>query len=591
MTVFDRVRSLGLRARAVRALLAHVPDLHRGAHTSGATLLERHSRARPDAPALFFLERTYTWAEVNEQANRWARLLLAEGVTRTDVVALVMDSRPEYVFALLGASKLGAVTACVNTNLTGSALAHAMRVANVRLVVAGSEHENAVDQVLTEVRPFGPPPRLLVQLDEGGTSERDPIDTRLAAMRTTDVGGPRPSGKAPMTYLYTSGTTGLPKAAIVTNQRFLLAAHVFGLVLCEATPADVIYVSLPLYHGTGQWGGLGTALTTGAAMALRRKFSASAFWKDAVRYRATRALYIGELCRYLLHQPPAPEDGAHSVQVAVGNGLRPDVWKPFQMRFKIPLIREFYGATEGNAVLANLEGRAGMLGRFGRGQAVIECDLESGKPRRGSDGRCRRIERPGEVGLFIGRISRLARFDGYLDQKATNSKVLRDVFRRGDTWFNSGDLVTLHEERWLSFADRVGDTFRWKGENVSTAEVALLINAAPGVVESNVFGVSLPGSDGKAGMACLVVAPDFDVGAFGSYAEERLPRYARPLFLRLLHDMQVTSTLKQKKTDYRSEGYDPARFDDPLFFSLDGRYERMTPEWYREIRAGKLVPR
>jgi fatty-acyl-CoA synthase len=590
MTVLDRVRSLGLRARAARALIGRVHELHRHAHASAATLLERHARERPGAPALFFLDRTYTWREVNEHANRWARLLAAEGVARTDVVALVMDNRPEYIFALLGVNKLGAVSACVNTNLTGPALAHAMRVANTRLVVAGSEHEQAVDRVLGDIRPYGPPPRMLVQLDAGGASDRETIDARLAEMPATDVGSARPSGNDPMAYLYTSGTTGLPKAAVIANQRFLLASHVFGLVLHEATPADIVYVALPLYHGTGQWGGLGTSLATGAAMALRRRFSASAFWKDAVRYGATRVVYIGELCRYLLQQPPAPEDDAHSVRFAVGNGLRPDVWKPFQTRFKIPTIREFYGATEGNAVLANLEGRTGMLGRFGRGQGVIECDLESGTPRRGLDGRCRRITRPGEVGLFVARISRIARFDGYLDHKASDSKILRDVFRRGDAWFNSGDLVTLHEEKWLSFADRVGDTFRWKGENVSTAEVALLLNAAPGVVESNVFGVSVPGSDGKAGMACLVIGPDFDVGAFGAYAAEKLPKYARPLFLRLLRDMQVTSTLKQKKTDYRTEGYDPARFEDPVFVSIDGRYERITPERYHEIRTGKIVP-
>jgi acyl-CoA synthetase (AMP-forming)/AMP-acid ligase II len=544
----------------------------------------------PQVDALLFQDRRYCWAEVNALANRWARLLLAEGVARGDVIALVMDNRPEYVFALLGASKIHAVTACVNVNISGAALAHAVGITRASVVLVGSEHEASVERVLGEVRRFGPPPKLLVHADDGAPSEREPINDRLLEMDPRDVGGPAPSASDRMTYLYTSGTTGLPKAAIVTNQRFLLTGYGFGKIAHSATPADVIYVALPLYHGTGQWGGLGASLATGATLALRRKFSASAFWKDAVRFRATSMLYIGELCRYLVNQPPAPEDTSHSVKIAVGNGLRPDVWEPFQSRFGIPLIREFYGATEGNAPIVNLEGKRGMLGRLAGRQELIVCDLETGAPRRRGDGRCERLERPGETGLYVGRIGGTMKFDGYIDTHATNAKILRDVFRKGDAWFNSGDLMTLHDDRWVSFADRVGDTFRWKGENVSTSEVALLLNRGPGVVETNVFGVSLPGTEGKAGMACLVVAPDFDIDAFSRYTDAEVPRYARPLFVRLLEDMRVTSTLKQQKSEYRSEGYDPARIGEPLYASVAGRYQPLTHELYSDIRSGRLTP-
>jgi acyl-CoA synthetase (AMP-forming)/AMP-acid ligase II len=588
MRVLDRVRSIGVRVRAGKALLPHVREIFLGARVSPASLLEQNARDYPAHTALLHRDDAFTWADVNAHANRWARFFAHAGVTRGDVVGLVMDNRPEYVFALLAVSKLGAVTACVNTNLSGPALSHALGITKTRFVMAGSEHEAAVRDVLPRVRAFGPPPRLLVHRDADGTSAEEPINAAVDAMDPSDLNGAEPSADQPTSFLYTSGTTGLPKAAVITNQRFMLAAYGFGKVMHESAPGDVIYVALPLYHGTGQWGGLGAALATGAAIAIRRRFSASSFWKDAVRYRATHVMYIGELCRYLLQTPPAPEDRLHSVRVAVGNGLRPDVWEPFQSRFGIPLIREFYGSTEGNAIIANLEGRQGMLGRRGRSQAIVKCDLETGKPYRGPDGHCVRIEGSGATGLLVGRISRLHRFDGYVDRGATDSKILRDVFAKGDAFFNSGDLVTLHDDDWLSFADRVGDTFRWKGENVSTSEVALLLNGAPGVTESNVFGVTLPGSEGKAGMACLVVAPHFDLGDFARYAEEKLPKYARPLFVRLLHDMRVTSTLKHQKGDYRHEGYDPSRVADPLFASIAGHYEPVTAELHREICAGKI---
>jgi acyl-CoA synthetase (AMP-forming)/AMP-acid ligase II len=564
--------------------------MYSGAHVSAATLLERNARQHGQNDALLFEDERYTWAELNQHANRWARLLLSEGVVRRDVVALVMDNRPEFVFALLGASKVRAVVACVNTNVAGAPLAHALGVTKTRLVVAGSEHEDAVERVLGEIRTFGSPPRMLVHADREAASRRETVNARVAEMAPDDLGGPGPEATEPMAYLYTSGTTGLPKAAIVTNRRFLIASYGFGKVAHAAKPGDVIYVALPLYHGNAQWGGLGAALASGAAVALRRRFSASAFWKDAIQFRATRIMYIGELCRYLLNQPPSPDDTAHSVQVAVGNGLRPDVWEPFQTRFGIRVIREFYGATEGNAPLLNIDGRRGMLGRLGRRMALVACDLTTGEVRRDARGRCERVRRPGETGLFIAKIGGALKYDGYVDQSATEAKVLRDVFRAGDAWFNSGDLLTLHEIGWVSFADRVGDTFRWKGENVSTNEVALVVNRGRGVLDSSVFGVSIPGTEGKAGMVCLVVSPDFDVQAFASHVENALPRYSRPLFVRLLGTMRVTSTLKHQKTEYQSEGYDPARTQDPVYVLLEGRYVRVTPELYRKIHSGETTP-
>jgi len=511
---------------------------------------------------------------------------LGWGVGRGDVVALVMDNRPEYAFVLLGLSKIRAITACVNTNVVGAALAHAVRIAKPRVVIAGSEHVAALAVALND---GGEAPRIHVHADRE-SSRGGSINDELDALPGTDVPASAPLTSEPMAYLYTSGTTGMPKAAIVTNQRFLAASYGLGKIMHDAGPGDVIYAALPLYHGTAQWGALGAALATGATLALRRKFSASSFWSDAVRFRATRMTYIGELCRYLLHQPVTPDETRHSIRVAIGNGLRPDVWPEFQKRFHIPTIREFYGATEGNAPLANLEGRPGMLGTLRHGQALVACDLETGAVRRDRRGRCQRVERSGETGLFIGRISRIATFDGYVDARASEAKILRDVFEKGDAWFDSGDLLTLHEDGWVSFADRVGDTFRWKGENVSTTEVATLLTAAPGVLEANVYGVGIPGADGRAGMASIRVSEAFDLRAFVEHTERALPRYARPLFVRVQNEMRVTGTFKHQKTDYRKEGYDPQRVRDPLFALLGSSYVPVTPELYAAIQAARVVP-
>jgi fatty-acyl-CoA synthase len=586
MGLLGRARSSAIQASALAALVPHLPELYRGGHSNAACLLERNATRLRDRPALRFEDESYTWGEVNAHANRWARVLLARGIARGEVVALVMDNRPEYVFALLGLSKLRVVAACVNTHVRGPALAHAVRIARPTLVVLGSEHASAAP----EIHGAAGGARVLVHTDRGGAADPDAIDGALARASSSNLSGPKPLTEEAMAYLYTSGTTGLPKAAVVTNQRFVATAYGFGKLLHQATPDDVIYVALPLYHGTGQWGGLGACLATGATLALRRKFSASSFWSDAVRFGATRITYIGELCRYLLHQAPSPDERRHRVSVAVGNGLRPDVWPRFQERFGITMIREFYGATEGNAPLANIEGRAGMVGRIGVGQALLACDPETGKVLRDARGRGKKLTRAGETGLFVGRISRVATFDGYVDANATEAKVLRDVLAEGDAWFNTGDLLTLHEDGWLSFADRVGDTFRWKGENVSTNEVAELLNSAPGVLESNVYGVAIPGTDGKAGMASLRVSEAFDPALFGRHVLEKLPRYARPLFVRLQHEMRVTATLKHQKVDYRNEGFDPKLVRDPLLVLVRHEYRPLTPELHAAILAGTLVP-
>jgi len=578
--------------RAYARFLPHVPKILPSARTSPSTQLRMWAQSTPTALAVAYQSRRFTWKDVNDHANRWALWLSKQGIHLCDVVAVVMDNRPEFLFALHGISKLGAVAALINTNLSGPPLEHAIRVSDARRVIAGVEHLSNVQEVLPSLDGIDTSEVWVVEDDERrAEGEWRHVGLEVRESPALEMGDEySPGAHDTFCYIYTSGTTGLPKAAIITNQRMMLANLGFGHLMHRAGAGDVIYVSLPLYHSSALFLGWGAALGTGAAMALRRKFSASNFWKDVRGFGATSFLYIGELCRYLLNTPPQEGERDHHLRVGVGNGMRPDIWEKFQQRFGVPLIREFYGATEGNAVLMNMSGRVGMIGRMLPGQAVLRCDLETGEVSRNGRGLCDAVG-VGEVGLLVGRISGATGFDGYVDREATKKKILTGVFKPDDRYFNTGDLVHVHEGRWLSFADRVGDTFRWKGENVSTNEVADVLDDADHVLEANVYGVRVPHADGRAGMAALGVDDGFDVDRFGEFVTDRLPGYQRPLFLRILEgQMQVTGTFKHQKVDYRREGFDPAAIADPLFVWKDGRYIPLDREIHAAIERGEFTP-
>src|SRR5262245_2821092 len=574
-------------------LLPHAPRaLRPSAPWNASRLLAERAQQDPGGTGLLYLDRRISWGELDRAVDRTARALQEAGIGAGDVVALLMDNRPEFLLAVTALSRLRAVAALVNTNATGRALEHAISAVSPKLVLVGTEHAEALLAALPALAPLGPG-AVLAWRDDGAAvpAELGDFEARLAAAGEAPADPGTPRADECMCYIYTSGTTGFPKAAVIRNSRWLIAGALFGASILELGPGDVVYIALPLYHSNAMFGGWGAALTTGAGMALRRKFSASRFWSDVRSFDATAFVYIGELCRYLLNQPERPEERAHRLRIITGNGLRPDIWERFQQRFHLPLIREFYGATEGNAPIVNVVGRPGMVGRLQPSQAVARCDLETGVILRRPGGRCERV-RVGETGLLLGRIGRVTRYDGYVDAEATRRKVLPHVFRTGDKWFDTGDLVVLHEDGWISFADRVGDTYRWKGENVSTNEVSEILNRAPGVLESNVFGVQVPGAEGRVGMACLRCTDAFSLPAFTAWALERLPVYQRPYFLRLLGgEMRVTGTFKHQKTDYRREGYDPGKISDPLFF-LDGeRYVPLDGGLYEALRAGKIALR
>lgn len=595
------------------------------ARWSPSRLLHVNATRRADHVALAYEDERITWAEANARANQIAHALRRIGVVRGDVVALYMDNRPDFLLIETAINRIGATSALINTHLTGEPLVHAIRIAGCTRVIVGTEHLERVHEVRDHL-PFGATKRYGEALgrneaQQGSTTQRAGDSQRkgredangrfwftrapehrdtlpetkdfsdlFAVADTCPVTCPPvspPRATEPMAYIYTSGTTGLPKAALITNQRYMLGGIMFGRGMYEADPHDTVYVPLPLYHSSAQWGGWSTALLTGATLALRRKFSATHFWDDVDRFDATLMLYIGELCRYLLNQPEHPKERAHRVRMAAGNGLGRDIWEKFQHRFGVPYIREFYGATEGNAPLFNLDGKAGMVGRMRPGLALLKCDPQTGEPERDARGRCISAQQ-GETGLLVGHVNAISRFDGYADDKATRKKIIEGVFFKGDRWFNTGDLLTLHENGWLSFADRTGDTFRFKGENVSTGEVARLLNNIDGVLEANVYGVTVPSVDGRAGMAALRVSPDFDLDTFGAKVKSEMPGYMRPYFVRIEEDMQLTGTFKHRKVDYRSEGIDPSKVSAPLYIFSDDRFVPLTKEHYAALTDGRM---
>ena len=524
----------------------------------------------PDNIAIEDDGRAVSYRELDAMANRFAQ---GRRLKRGDTVALVMLNRAEYIAAWMGFAKVGVGAALINTNLNGHALAHCLSISNASQVVTDEECWRKVE----EARPLVGRNLMLWVL---GLTDADEADERRGLDKPVRSGSsvrPARSVRAGLTnrdtalYIYTSGTTGLPKAAKVTHAR----ARTYMRAFAGATAAsekDATFNVLPLYHSTGGLVGIGPALLNGGRLILRKRFSATGFWPDVKATGATLFVYIGELCRYLVNCPEHADERAHKLRLAFGNGLRPDVWLDFQRRFAVPDILEFYGSTEGNVSLFYFDGKPGAIGRapgFLKKQInfrLVRFDLDSEMPARGPDGLCQLV-RPGEVGEAIGRIGDDTRhaFSGYADRAESEKKILRVVFVRGDRWFRPGDLMRQDSEGYVYFIDRIGDTFRWKGENVSTAEVEQRLAEAPGVREVIAYGVPVPGQDGKAGMVALVIDGKFNARAFADWADQELPAFARPVFVRLIRAAETTGTFKYRKVDLVADGFDPGKVDGPLY--------------------------
>lgn len=535
-----------------------------------------------------------TYAEMDALANKTANWALGLGLQPGDAVALFMENRPEYVSFWYGLAKIGVVVGLINHNLTDKALAHCVNIADAKLILTGAEQDDAIRSADGL---FEGDPKVW---SYGGREGNDLTGALASASEDRPARKHRENlrGKDLCLYVYTSGTTGLPKAARLTQARTQGMMRSF-IGTNKITSRDRVYITLPLYHGTGGLCGVGQGLMTGASIILRKRFSASQFWDDATDYGATAIVYIGELCRYLVNSPPHPKERAHKIRTGFGNGLRPDIWEEFLTRFNIPHVCEFYGSTEGNVSFLGFDGKVGAVGRipsyleksvFGH-VAFVKFDIVEEQPIRGNDGFCIKAL-PGEPGEAIGKVGdeSRTRFEGYNDKAATEKKIMHDVFEKGDMWFRTGDLMSKDKEGYIYFIDRIGDTFRWKGENVSTNEVAEYVAKAPGIATANVYGVSVPGTDGRAGMAAITTDGDVDFDTLHGWLSENLPKYAVPLFIRIQKEAETTGTFKYRKVELVEEGFDPETVSEPIWYydPATNKYEPLTPDSHETIRSGAV---
>ena len=581
---------------------------------SFALLVEENATRYPNEVALICEDESVTWSSLNERANRIANYLKSAGIGSGDCVSLFMQNRIEFVVQITAICKLGAVAGLINTNLTRKQLVHCISLTESRKIVFGEELIEPLNEVRDELtledgRDYlcvrdpaisnpnadgaqpGPLPNWTVELDSTDPSlnAANPEDTKKVTVGSTAF------------YIFTSGTTGLPKAARVSHRRLLQGSTMSASALMRIRQTDRMYNCLPLYHGTGLLIGLTAAFTVGASTVIRRRLSVSAFWDDIRRHNCTSFVYIGESLRYLMSAPPSPKDAENPVRAIVGNGLRPDIWHDFKRRFDIERIGEFYAASEGNGGFANVFNKDCTVGLGTAPSKIVAYDVANDEVIRDPNGFC--LEQPrGEPGLLLIEITEKSEFEGYTSEEATNSKVLRNVFREGDAYFNTGDLMKIVDvgfafgQTHYQFVDRVGDTFRWKSENVSTNEVGEIVNQHEDVVFTNVYGVEIPGTDGRAGMAAIVLREekshhDMDLEGISAHIRTNLPSYARPIFIRVLQELPTTSTHKLQKNELRDQAFHLDKVTDHLLIMKPGEqvYTRLDSDFYDRIMRREIA--
>jgi citronellyl-CoA synthetase len=565
---------------------------------SFAMLVENNARTHPDGIALLCEDEVVTWDELNARANRIVAQLKDQGITRGDCISLFMQNRIEFVVQVIATSKMGVIGSLINTNLTKKQLVHCITLTKSKKCIFGEELTEPLNEIREElelkdgedylfVRDKGtePPPNWAVSLDSTNESINSENNSESESITLGNTAF----------YIFTSGTTGLPKAAVLSHKRLLPTAAMCADALLRIKRTDRMYNCLPLYHGTGLMVGMTAAFHAGASTVIRRRLSISAFWDDVRKYNCTSFVYIGEFLRYLMSRPPELDDRENPIRTIVGNGLRPDIWHDFKNRFDIERIGEFYGASEGNGGFANIFNKNCTVGLGVAPVKLVKYDVAADEIIRDSQGLCVEVSE-GEPGLLLIEITEKSQFEGYTNNDATDKKLIRSAIQEGDVFFNSGDLMKTVEvgfsfgQKHYQFVDRVGDTFRWKSENVSTNEVGEIINNHEAIVFTNVYGVEIPGTDGRAGMASVVFrdSPDISTINLASISEhiiKNLPGYARPIFIRVLDDLPTTTTHKLQKNDLREQAYHLDRVDHDLLVLKPGEsvYTRLDSDFYDKI--------
>ena len=581
-------------AGQVPGLLMDAPTILRGvttgflarpsAKTSIGKVFQDRAARYSDKLFLKFEDREVTYGDANKIVNRYAAVLASKGVGHGDVVGIMLRNSVEPVLLMLAAVKCGAISGMLNYNQRDDVLKHSLGLLSASVVIAETDFVEPITEC------------------GAGTDGLMTLDELKQLAETAPTTNPATTSavlaKDKAFYIFTSGTTGMPKASVMTHYRWLRALAGFGGLGMRLTSNDTLYCCLPLYHNNALTVALSSVLNSGATLAIGKSFSASKFWDDIIRYDATAFVYIGEVCTYLLNQPPKDTDRKHRVRVIAGNGLRPAIWDDFTERFGIQRVCEFYGASEGNTAFVNVLNVDKTTGICPTPVAFVEYD-ESGDPVRDKEGRVRKVAK-GEPGLLLSKVSNFQPFDGYTDKKATEKKLVRDAFKEGDVWFNTGDLMRSQGFGHAAFTDRLGDTFRWKGENVATTEVEAAVSTDSQVEEATVFGVEVPDTGGKAGMVAIQLkdGQEFDGKALADAAYSKLPGYAVPLFVRIVKELAHTSTFKSQKGDLRKEGFggssgegddDDVTIEDPIYV-LSGKDEGYVPfydEYLTEVKDGK----
>lgn len=573
-------------ASGLPSVLADLPVIVRGAltglavqpgsHKSIGSVFQDRAARYGDRVFLRFGDQQLTYRQANAAANRYAAVLAARGVGHGDVVAVMLRNSPKAVLAMLATVKCGAVAGMLNYHQRGDVLAHSLGLLDAKVLIAETDLVSAV-----------------AESGSAGTATTLPIEDleRFAAgaVATNPDSVAAVQARDTAFYIFTSGTTGYPKASVMTHLRWLKALAAFGGLGLRLKTSDTLYSCLPLYHNNALTVALSSAINSGATLALGKSFSASKFWDEVIDSEATAFIYIGEICRYLLNQPPKDTDRRHKVRLIAGNGLRPEIWKEFTKRFGIARVCEFYASSEGNTAFINIFNVPGSTGIAPLPLVYVEYDPDTGAPLRDADGRVRRVP-PGQPGLLLSPVNRLQPFDGYTDQASSEKKLVRNAFRDGDCYFNSGDVMSPQGMRHAAFVDRLGDTFRWKGENVATTQVEAALASDQTVEECTVFGVEVPRTGGRAGMAAVQLreGAKFDGKALARAVYEQLPAYALPLFVRVVKTLEHTTTFKSRKVELRDQAYGPD-VTDPLYV-LAGRDEGYVPyydDYPDEVAAGK----
>ena len=556
------------------------------------TRIEQLAEEKPKENVLYYEDASWTWQAFNEESNRVANYFLDLGLKRGDTISLMLENSPEYLFFVTGINKIQGISALINFNQRKQALTHSFNVAEAKWIVVDVDclpFFNEVvdtlnyrtDQIFVINNPTGIKHNY-IELPEklNLISSANPKTTYDSILRETAL------------YIYTSGTTGLPKAVIMQNFRLYSQATILHAI-ASLTPDDIIYIPTPLYHNVGIGCSWMKANLLGAKIALRKRFSVTEFWKDIQKFKATYFMYVGEIPRYLLNQPPSEHEKNHTLKKMLGLGLRKDIWEQFQTRFKVEHIYEFYGSTEGHRPLFNVDEVPGMIGRNNMaGFAIAKVDPDTGEFFRNERGYCIKCK-PGDIGMGLIKLEERGVFTGYKDQEKTEKKIIHNVFRKNDSYFNTGDMLKLHDDLWVSFVDRFGDTFRWKGENVSTLEVEAILNSFSPIELSSVYGVAIPNTEGKAGMAAIKLDPSikFDLDELSRFVLNSLPKYSIPVFIRMIEDVETTtSSFKIVKTNLRKEMYDLNIVTEPIHFwdSSSKRYVPLTEKLNQKIKEGKF---